>query len=86
VLLDITPPGNSTDISYIASFNGELRDELLNRQLFYTSYEAQVLVEHRCVHYNRVRPHSALGYRPPAPETIMPLPPTPERILPLPAA
>ena len=55
---------------YIESFNGKLRDELLNREIFYTLKEARVLIEQWRRHYNRVRPHSALGYRPPAPETI----------------
>ena len=47
----------------------QLRDELLNGELFYTLHEAQVLVELWRCHYNTHRPHSALGYRPPAPET-----------------
>jgi putative transposase len=79
-------PGSPWENGYCESFNGKLRDELLNRELFYTRYEGQVLAERWRVHYNRVRPHSALGYRPPAPEAIMPLPPTPECTLPLPAA
>jgi transposase InsO family protein len=64
-------PGSPWENGYCESFNGKLRDELLNRELFTTLREAQVLVEDWRVHYNRVRPHSALGYRPPAPETIM---------------
>ncbi len=48
------------------SFNGKLRDELLNGELFYTLREAQVLIEQWRIHYNTIRPHSALGYRPPA--------------------
>jgi len=48
----------------------KLRDELLNGELFYTLREAQVLIEWWRVHYNTFRPHSALGYRPPAPETV----------------
>jgi transposase InsO family protein len=79
-------PGSSWENGYCESFNGKLRDELLNRELFYTLYEAQVLVERWRGHYNRVRPHSALGYRPPAPETKMPQPHEPDRMLPLPAA
>jgi putative transposase len=79
-------PGSPWENGYCESFNGKLRDELLNRELFYTLYEAQVLVERWRVHYNRVRPHSALGYRPPAPETIKPRSLEPERTLPLPAA
>ncbi|PWS34300.1 IS3 family transposase [Falsiroseomonas bella] len=58
---------------YVESFNGKLRDELLNGEVFNTLREAQVLIEGWRRHYNRVRPHSALGYRPPAPETV-PLP------------
>jgi transposase InsO family protein len=52
---------------YVDSFNGKLRDELLNGEVFNTLREAQVLIEEWRRHYNRVRPHSALGYRPPAP-------------------
>jgi putative transposase len=58
---------------------GKLRDELLNAEVFNTLAEARVLIEQWRVHYNTVRPHSALGYRPPAPEVVMapiPLPPT----------
>ena len=51
---------------YCESFNGKLRNELLNGELFYTLREAQVLIEQWRCHYNRVRPHSALGYRPQA--------------------
>ncbi len=52
------------------SFNGKLRDELLDREIFYTLLEAKVLIERWRQHYNRVRPHSSLGYRPPAPVAI----------------
>nr|WP_236552701.1 IS3 family transposase [Belnapia sp. F-4-1] len=55
---------------YVESFNGKLRDELLNGEVFNTLREAQVLIEEWRQHYNRVRPHSSLGYRPPAPETV----------------
>jgi transposase InsO family protein len=54
------------------SFNGKLRDELLNGEIFYTLREAQALIEQWRVHNNTIRPHSALGYRPPAPEIIVP--------------
>jgi len=54
--------------------NGKLRDELLNVEIFTTLFEAQVLIERWRKNYNRIRPHSALGYRPPAPEAIMPSP------------
>ncbi|UCF05922.1 MAG: transposase, partial [bacterium] len=57
---------------YNESFNGKLRDELLNMEIFYTLREAKVLVEHWRKEYNRIRPHSSLGYRPPAPEAIKP--------------
>ncbi len=53
----------------------EMRDELLNRELFDTLDEAKVMAERWRHEYNRIRPHSALGYRPPAPETIEPMPP-----------
>lgn len=57
---------------YNESFNGKLRDELLNREIFYSLAEARVLIEAWRRHYNTQRPHSSLGYRPPAPETIGP--------------
>jgi len=63
-------PGSPRENGYIESFNGKLRDELLNRELFYTLKEARILIEQWRRHYNVVRPRSALGYRPPAPETI----------------
>ena len=53
-----------------------MRDELLNLELFDTLEEAKVLVERWRHEYNHIRPHSALGYRPPAPETIEPMPPS----------
>ena len=58
----------------LESFNGKLRDELLNAEIFDTLLEIKVLVERYRMHYNTVRPHSALGYRPPAPEAIQPRP------------
>jgi transposase InsO family protein len=63
-------PGCPWENGYVESFNGKLRDELLNREIFYTLTEAQVLLERWRIHYNTKRPHSALGYRPPAPEAI----------------
>jgi transposase InsO family protein len=57
---------------YNESFNGKLRDELLQREIFYSLAEARVLIERWRIHYNTERPHSSLGYRPPAPETINP--------------
>ena len=57
---------------YCESLNSKLRDELLNGEIFTTLREAQVLIENWRRHYNAVRPHSSLGYRPPAPEAILP--------------
>ena len=62
---------------YIESFNGKLRDELLDREVFYTLLEVRVLTERYRRTYNRVRPHSSLGYRPPAPEALLPADPIP---------
>ena len=74
-------PGSPWENGYNESFNGKLRDELLDREIFYTLQEAKVLIEQWRRHYNRVRPHSALGYRPPAPEA-MEIPPLLGRQLP----
>ena len=57
---------------YNESFNGKLRDELLNMEIFYALKEAKVLIERWRQHYNTIRPHSSLDYKPPAPETILP--------------
>ena len=65
-------PGSPWENGYVESFNGKFRAELLNRELFDTLLEAQVLVERWRHEYNTFRPHSALGYRPPAPEAIEP--------------
>lgn len=75
-------PGSPWENGYIESFNGKLRDELLNREIFYTLQEAQVLIECWRDQYNRRRPHSSLGNRPPAPEAY----PAPFLGLPLTAA
>jgi len=64
-------PGSPWENGYIESFNGKLRDELLNREIFTTLMEAKILIEGWRKEYNHVRPHSALGYRPPAPEAIV---------------
>jgi transposase InsO family protein len=64
-------PGSPWENGYIESFNGKMRDELLSRDIFTTLQEAKVLIEQWRREYNQVRPHSALGYRPPAPETIL---------------
>ena len=68
-------PGSPWENGYVESFNGRMRDELLNREIFYTLDEAKVLVERWRHVYNRIRPHSSLGYRPPAPDTKEPWPP-----------
>jgi transposase InsO family protein len=65
-------PGSPWENGYNESFNGTLRDQLLNGEIFYTLHEAQVILESWRKHYNHERPHSALGYRPPAPETHLP--------------
>ncbi|KSV18476.1 integrase, partial [Dehalococcoides mccartyi] len=64
-------PGSPWENGYIESFNGKLRDELLNLEIFTTLAEARVLITDWRRQYNQVRPHSSLGYRPPAPEAIM---------------
>jgi len=66
-------PGSPWENGYIESFNGKLLDELLNREVFYTLQEAKVLIEQWRKEYNQVRPHSALRYRPPAPEAKIPV-------------
>ena len=64
-------PGSPWENGYIESFNARLRDELLNGEIFYSLKEAQILIESWRRHYDAVRPHSSLGYRPSAPETIV---------------
>ena len=64
-------PGSPWENGYCESFNGKLRDELLNGEIFYTLKEAQIVIENWRRHYNTVRPHSSLGYRPPAPEALV---------------
>ena len=68
-------PGSPWENGYCESFNGKLRDELLNGEIFYSLKEAKIVIEQWRKHYNTVRPHSSLGYRPPAPQTIKPFPP-----------
>lgn len=71
-------PGSPWENGYVESFNGKLRDELLNREAFYTLLEAKTLIERWRRHYNQLRPHSSLSYHPPAPEAILwPTPPNP---------
>ena len=66
-------PGSPWENGYVESFNARFRDELLNSEIFFSLREAQILIEQWRRHYNTVRPHSALGYRPPAPEAIVPI-------------
>ncbi len=70
-------PGSPWENGYLESFNGKLRDELLDRKVFYTLLEVRVLTERYRRTYNRIRPHSSLGYRPPAPEALLPADPVP---------
>jgi transposase InsO family protein len=68
-------PGSPWENGYCESFNGKLRDELLNGEIFYSLKEAQIVIEQWRKHYNTIRPHSSLGYRPPAPQTFSPFSP-----------
>jgi putative transposase len=65
-------PGSPWENGYVESFNARLRDELLNGEIFYSLREAQIVIESWRRHYNAVRPHQSLGYRPPAPEVFVP--------------
>ena len=65
-------PGSPWENGYIESFNARLRDELLNGEIFYTLREAQIIIESWRRHYNAIRPHASLGYKPPAPEVFVP--------------
>ena len=67
-------PGSPWENGYCESFNGKLRDELLNGEIFYSLKEAKTVIEQWRKHYNTKRPHSALGYRPPAPVAYSPKP------------
>jgi len=66
-------PGSPWENGYCESFNSRFRDELLNGEIFYTLKEAQIIIEKWRIHYNTVRPHSSLGYKPPAPKSIVPI-------------
>ena len=66
-------PGSPWENGYCESFNSRFRDELLNGEIFYTLKEAQIIIEKWRGHYNTVRPHSSLGYKPPAPKSIVPI-------------
>jgi len=70
-------PGSPWENGSCESFNGRFRNKLLNGEVFYSLREAQIIIEEWRKHYNSKRPHSALGYRPPAPETIIPMEPRP---------
>ena len=68
----VSSPPSRCENGYNESFNGKLRNEMLNGEIFYTLAEARILIERWRRQYNTVRPHSSLGYRPPAPVTILP--------------
>jgi len=65
-------PGSPWENGYCESFNSKLRDELLAREIFFDLREAKILIEAWRLHYNTARPHSSLGYKPPAPKAILP--------------
>jgi putative transposase len=65
-------PGSPWENGFIASFNARLRDELLDGEIFYSLAEAKIVIESWRRHYNTVRPHGSLGYKPPAPEVFVP--------------
>ena len=65
-------PGGPWENGFIESFNARLRDELLDGEIFYTLAEAKIVVESWRRHFNTVRPHGSLGYKPPAPEVFVP--------------
>ena len=65
-------PGSPWENGFIESFNARLRDELLDGEIFYSLKEAKVVIESWRRHYNTLRPHGSLGYKPPAPEVFVP--------------
>ena len=65
-------PGSPWENGYVESLNAQLRDELLNAEIFESLREAEIVIESRRRHYNTVRPHASLGYKPPAPEVFVP--------------
>ena len=65
-------PGSPWENGYVESFNARFRDELLNGEIFYSLREAEIVIESWRRHYNAIRPHASLGYRPPAPEVVVP--------------
>ncbi len=68
-------PGSPWENGYCESFNGKLCDEILNGEIFYSLKEAKAVIGQWRSHYNTARPHSSLGYRPPAPQAFSPVPP-----------
>ena len=79
-------PGSPWENGYVESFDARLRDELLDGEVFYSLAEARVVIEGWRRHYNTVRPHSSLGYRPPAPKVVLrPAPPATRALAPRPA-
>jgi transposase InsO family protein len=87
-------PGSPWENGYCESFNSKLRDEPLNGEIFYSLKEARIVVENWRRHYNEIRPHSSLGYRPPAPSVLLaerpatllrPTPPSAQRLAQRPA-
>jgi putative transposase len=65
-------PGSPWENGFVESFNARLRDELLDGEILHTLQEAKVVIESWRRHYNAVRPHGSLGYKPPAPEVFVP--------------
>jgi transposase InsO family protein len=65
-------PGSPWENGFNERFNGSLRDELLNGEMFYSLAEAKIIIENWRKHYNEIRPHSSLNYQPPAPKTFIP--------------
>lgn len=65
-------PGSPWENGYVESFNARFRDELLDGEIFYSLKEAQIIIESWRRHYNTIRPHGSIGYRPPAPEVFVP--------------
>lgn len=65
-------PGSPWENGYCESFNGKFRDQFLNGEIFYSLKEATILIERWRYHYNHIRPHSSLGFRPPAPLVHLP--------------
>ena len=70
-------PGSPWENGYCESFNARFRDELLNGEIFYSLKEARIIIEQWRRHFNTIRPHSALGWKPPRPEAVIPMDQTP---------